>query len=1217
MQKAIEASRQAVRMGCRCILVLILACSTIPLSPRSALADDAESETLFPESFMVREGQLETVPDGWIGISTAEELRTISDGGCYILMEDIDLSAWGNWDPIAFQGAFDGNGHVVKNMVIDTAHADSLSQSSRLGLFSTLSSGSRIMNLGVENCQISVPANREVWSIGGIAGYAEGEASEGSAFSNCYATGSIASDYARTDGLVGTIPFVGGVCGRADLRGSAFDSCYNLVDIAVQGGLAGGVCGYIGSSPSATRVNRCANFALVSNEAGPAGGIAGYTESSYYEGTQTEECLNAGPVRGSGLAGGVFGHFGGNSTIANCFNAAKVTDSTAQSDGSTQSSAGGLAGENLLYTNCKNFYNVGDVIAEGGGGRADHVVPDCDNRSGLTQSGVYCSDAADLQGRPYKAVETLTDAEMRIADSFAGFDFENVWRMGSGTYGYPVLKFLPVGFERHLVAGGDPEKPDMGSATVYFHTTVGVDKDAPLYDGVDLKGQKWLDRELSLDWGDTLFHAPATNYEHRLARLGIALSMMEYAEGRFVNSEYSEVVPRVEGDKTWQSVYTEEDKAASYAFRTLRSMGFADEDIANYFYRDEQRANSYDTCAFTLAYKDIALADGSTVPLVMVLVRGTAANAEWVGNFNVSNEEKDDIGYHESFMKASGEIALALQDFLKGRNIDSSDVRYFLTGHSRGGSVANIQAAALSRTVGGENVYAYTFASPNGVSQDVMEGEDFDNIINIVNPEDLVTKAPLSKWGYARYGVSLCTPSKSNSSEYTRQYLPVMRQYFAQYSSNETYHPYFTGALASNAAVEAVFSLSPSIAGFYGRLYGLPGFNLIDKHQTDELEWTSFHAMLEAFMKLKFTGSENLTSADWAALVYCAAPAAIGIVKVVEAIGLHPIVSTAGGAVIGIAAVDIALNLADAHCGETYLAWMMTSDTVAMYKNRFKGIAVACPVDVHVRDSEGRLVASIEDDKVDESIMQDGLAATVDENGVKKVDIPDDDTYSVELVATGDGEMDYTISEYEGEGASLRHVQFRDVPLSEGERFEGVISEGEGNLASTFSIHSSYGETIEPDAEYGGGDVDNLTVTVEAQGQGNAWGNARVTKGSPVTVEAQPLGEAVFDGWYEHGSLVSESASYSFQVEDSRALVAKFKDAGQGLGEGPSESEGGEGDGRFSEGADESAGARGVSPSVARLASTRDDSAVNLAPACALLALLGWSIAIAIRRRLR
>ncbi|PNV68834.1 hypothetical protein C2L71_02375 [Enteroscipio rubneri] len=93
--------------------------------------------------------------------------------------------------------------------------------------------------------------------------------------------------------------------------------------------------------------------------------------------------------------------------------------------------------------------------------------------------------------------------------------------------------------------------------------------------------------------------------------------------------------------------------------------------------------------------------------------------------------------------------------------------------------------------------------------------------------------------------------------------------------------------------------------------------------------------------------------------------------------------------------------------------------------------------------------------------------------------------------------------------------------------------------------------------------------------------------------------------------------SYSFQVEDSRALVAKFKDAGQGPGEGPSESEGGEGDGRFSEGADENAGARGVSPSVARLASTRDDSAVNLAPACALLALLGWSIAIAIRRRLR
>lgn len=1198
MQKAAKARKRVFQKGCACVLALILACSTVSLSPGSSLADDTDSKTMFPESFVVREERLSAAPEGWTAIYSAEDLRSMSDGGRFILMEDIDLSSWGNWDPIAFQGTFDGNGHVVKNMVIDTEHADSLSQTSRLGLFSTLSAGSRIMNLGLENCQISVPANREVWSIGGIAGYAEGQASEGPTFFNCFATGDIASDYMRADAFVGTIPYIGGVCGRADLRGWAFDACYNLADIAVLGGLAGGVCGYVGSSPSSTRISRCANFATVSNEAGPAGGIVGYTESSYYAGTQTNECLNAGSVSGSGLAGGMFGHFGGNSTIENCFNAATVTCKTVQNDEVSHSSAGGMAGENLLYTNCKNFYNVGDIIAEGDDGRADHVVPDCDNRSGLAQSGTYASDVAALQGKPYTAVTVLADTEMRTAASFAGFDFENVWRMGLDKYGYPILKFLPISFEQHLVAGSNPEKPDMGSATVYFHTTVGVSKNASQYDGVDAKGQKWLDRELSLDWGDTLFHAPATNYEHRLARLGIALSMMEYAEGRFVNSEYSEVVPRVEGDKTWQSVYTEEDKAASYAFRTLRSMGFADEDIANYFYRDEQRANSYDTCAFTLACKDIALEDGSTVPLVMVLVRGTAANAEWVGNFNVSNEEKDDIGYHESFMKASGEIALALQDFLKGRNIDSTDVKYFLTGHSRGGSVANIQAAALSKTVGGENVYAYTFASPNGVSQDVMEGEDFDNIINIVNPEDLVTKAPLSKWGYARYGVSLCTPSKSNSSEYTRQYLPVMRQYFAQYSSNELYHPYLTGTIASNEAVDAVFSLSPSIAGFYGRLYGLPGFNLIDKHQTDVLEWTSFHAILEALMKWKFTGSENLTSGDWAAIVYCAAPAAIGIVKVVKTIGLHPIASIVGGTAVGIAAVDIGLNLADAHCGETYLAWMMASDTVAMYKSRFKGIAVACPVDVYVRDSQGRLVACIENDEVDEAIMQDGLAATVDEHGVKKVDIPDDDTYSVELVATGDGEMDYTVSEYEGEGTLLRQVQFCDVPLSEGERFEGEVSEGEGNLASTFSIHSSDGETIDPDAEYGGADVDNLTVTVEAQGQGNVWGNARVTKGSSVTVEAQPLGEAVFDGWYEHDVLVSESASYSFQVENSRALVAKFEDTGQSSGEDPSGSEGGEGDVQLSESADEQAGDRDTSSSDARLASTGDDGAVPLAVVC-------------------
>ena len=38
------------------------------------------------------------------------------------------------------------------------------------------------------------------------------------------------------------------------------------------------------------------------------------------------------------------------------------------------------------------------------------------------------------------SIKKLTDAQMQDKASFAGFDFESVWEMGSGDYKYPVFK---------------------------------------------------------------------------------------------------------------------------------------------------------------------------------------------------------------------------------------------------------------------------------------------------------------------------------------------------------------------------------------------------------------------------------------------------------------------------------------------------------------------------------------------------------------------------------------------------------------------------------------------------------------------------------------------------------------------------------------------------------------------------------------------------------
>ncbi len=84
------------------------------------------------------------VPDGWIGVYTAEDLDNIRNDltGSYILMEDIDLSGYESWKPIGtetdpFIGALDGNGHVIRNMHIDFTGEEYMVSGLRyyLGLF--------------------------------------------------------------------------------------------------------------------------------------------------------------------------------------------------------------------------------------------------------------------------------------------------------------------------------------------------------------------------------------------------------------------------------------------------------------------------------------------------------------------------------------------------------------------------------------------------------------------------------------------------------------------------------------------------------------------------------------------------------------------------------------------------------------------------------------------------------------------------------------------------------------------------------------------------------------------------------------------------------------------------------------------------------------------------------------------------------------------------
>ena len=68
--------------------------------------------------------EIEAPAGSYVEIATAEELDQIRDDldGHYVLTQDIDLTDWGEWDPIGsttsapFTGTLDGQGHVIRGL---------------------------------------------------------------------------------------------------------------------------------------------------------------------------------------------------------------------------------------------------------------------------------------------------------------------------------------------------------------------------------------------------------------------------------------------------------------------------------------------------------------------------------------------------------------------------------------------------------------------------------------------------------------------------------------------------------------------------------------------------------------------------------------------------------------------------------------------------------------------------------------------------------------------------------------------------------------------------------------------------------------------------------------------------------------------------------------------------------------------------------------------
>lgn len=170
----------------------------------------------------------------------------------------------------------------------------------------------------------------------------------------------------------------------------------------------------------------------------------------------------------------------------------------------------------------------------------------------------------------------------------------------------------------------------------------------------------------------------------------------------------------------------------------------------------------------------------------------------------------------------------------------------------------------------------------------------------------------------------------------------------------------------------------------------------------------------------------------------------------------------------------------------------------------------------------------------------------LDENGQKIVCIPEDADYKVDLKATDNGTMTYTVMNQNLETNECSQVKsYVDIPIKEGEVYKGTFETD--TESSTETLKNVSGDEVQPSIEKGASEDIKKQVNVTAQSGGSVTGGGSYTISEYAKVTAEPETNYTFAGWYENDNLISKEKEYRFCVQNNRNLSAHFsKNANQG-----------------------------------------------------------------------
>ncbi len=354
------------------------------------------------------------VPEGYTPIYTADDLNNIRNGldGKYILMNDIDLSSYENWEPIGsseapFTGELDGNGYLIKNLKIIQNKKENI----YAGIFAYCQNSS-IKNILINNSDIQTNSEKNN-TVGIIAATIKN-----TDISNCLVSGTV--NVYSTNKIV-----VGGIVGTAS-ENSIIYRCKNLSNIStlmeynkpisIYNYCVGGIVG-----SSYATVSECSNHGNIETTA------------------SGEENIYLAAMQAGGITGIAFGE------IANCYNTGNIT----AAGQSKKTMLGGIAGYRMPVKDLISVFSIGNICCNEDNayigsiaGYLDEYFPFDETAYNAIVANCYFVESTKAFGfdnSEYKEnILGLSESKFNNQNNFVGFDFENIWEM-EDNFGRPTL----------------------------------------------------------------------------------------------------------------------------------------------------------------------------------------------------------------------------------------------------------------------------------------------------------------------------------------------------------------------------------------------------------------------------------------------------------------------------------------------------------------------------------------------------------------------------------------------------------------------------------------------------------------------------------------------------------------------------------------------------------------------------------------------------------